>query len=164
VIGRHLRRKRTLQWLDRVKSLQEIQKLKPVQFEQLVAGLFQSSGYKTATTKGSYDGGIDVIAVKDGRRHLIQCKKFKTQKVSVGMVREFYGALADQLSSAKGYFITPGIFTLEAEKYAQDKPIELIDGAKLMEFMKPAGFEGRRCASVKRYISGPRVGTKMPHL
>jgi restriction system protein len=164
VIGRCLRRKRTLQWLGRVKSLQEIQKLKPVQFEQLVAGLFQSSGYKTATTKGSYDGGIDVMAVKDGWRHLIQCKKFKTQKVSLGMVREFYGALADQLSSAKGYFITPGIFTLEAEKYAQDKPIELIDGAKLMEFMKPAGFEGRRCASVKRYISGPRVGTKMPHL
>jgi restriction system protein len=86
----------------------KIQKLKPVQFEQLVAGLFQSSGYKTTTTKGSYDGGVDVIAVKDGRRHLIQCKKFKTQKVSVGMVREFYGALADQLSSAKGYFVTTG--------------------------------------------------------
>jgi hypothetical protein len=65
LIGRHLRRKRNLQWLDRVKSLQEIQKLKPVQFEQLVAGLFQSSGYKTTTTKGSYDGGVDVIAVKD---------------------------------------------------------------------------------------------------
>jgi restriction system protein len=80
LIGRHLRKKRNLQWLDRVKNLQEIQKLKPVQFEQLVAGLFQKLGYKTSITKDSYDGGVDVIAVKDGRRHLIQCKKFKAQK------------------------------------------------------------------------------------
>jgi restriction system protein len=143
LIGRHLRKRRNQQWLGRGKSLQEIQRLKPVQFEQLVAGLFQMLGYKTATTKGSYDGGVDVIAVKDGRRHLIQCKKFKTQKVSVEMLREFYGVLADKLSSAKGYFISTGTFALEAEKYAQDKPIELIDGARQVEYMKLAGFEGR---------------------
>jgi len=32
------------------------------------------------------------------------------------------------LAQAKGYFITTNKFTLEAERFAEDKPIELIDG------------------------------------
>ena len=47
--------------------------------------------------------------------------------MTVGDVRNFYGALADHLTNGKGYFITTNKFTLEAEKFADDKPIELID-------------------------------------
>ena len=58
--------------------------------------------------------------------------------MTVGDVRNFYGALADHLTNGKGYFITTNKFTLEAEKFADDKPIELIDGYKLVRYIKMA--------------------------
>ena len=91
---------------------------------------------KTETVGGSHDEGIDVIAEKDGIKHYIQCKKFITQTVAVGAVRDFYGAITDHLANGKGYFITTNKFTLEAEKFVEDKPIELIDGQKLIEYIR----------------------------
>ena len=110
--------------------------LKPWEFEQYVADLFTKLGYRTNVVGGSYDKGIDVIAEKDGIKHYIQCKKYITSVVGVNEVRDFYGALADHLANGKGYFITTNKFTLEAEKFAEDKPIELIDGNKLIKYIR----------------------------
>jgi len=110
--------------------------MKPTEFEHYIAELFSALGFKTETVGGSYDGGVDVIAEKDGFKHYIQCKKFITQQVSVGAVRDFYGAIADHLAKGKGYFITTNKFTLEAEQFAQDKPIELIDSFNLIRYIR----------------------------
>ncbi len=120
-------------------TLKELRTLTPIQFEEFVADLFCRLGFMTKKTGRPNDGGIDVIAEKDGIRHYIQCKKFITRQVSVGDVRNFYGAMADKLNQAKGYFITTNVFTLEAEKFAEGKPLELIDGKKLMDYVKLAG-------------------------
>jgi len=110
--------------------------INPTEFEHYIAELFSALGFSTETVGGSYDGGVDVIAEKDGVKHYIQCKKFITQQVSVGAVRDFYGAIADHLAKGKGYFITTNKFTLEAEQFAQDKPIELIDSFKLVRYIR----------------------------
>lgn len=112
--------------------------MKPNEFENYVADLFSRLGFKTEAVGGSHDGGIDVIAEQNGIKHYIQCKKFINREVGVGAVRDFYGAIADHLAQGKGYFITTNKFTLEAEKFAQDKPIELIDQFKLVEYAKLA--------------------------
>lgn len=116
--------------------LNQLRRLKPSEFEDYIAYLFNRLGFTTETVGGGYDGGIDVIATKDNIKHYIQCKKFITQQVSVGAVRDFYGALVDHLATGKGYFITTNVFTLEAEKFAEDKPIELIDSDRLIEYIK----------------------------
>jgi len=59
-------------------------------------------------------------------------------------VRDFYGALADHLANGKGYFITTNKFTLEAERFAEDKPIELIDGFKLIKYIRLAEKEAEK--------------------
>ncbi len=111
--------------------------LTPNEFEDYIAELFNRLGYKAYSVGGPNDGGIDVIAEKDGVKHYIQCKKyFKTREVSVGEVRDFYGALADKLANGKGYFITTSKFTLPAEQFADDKPIELVDGSRLLEYIR----------------------------
>jgi len=115
--------------------------MKPDEFEEYIADLFSKLGYKTEVTGGAYDEGIDVIAEKDGIKHYVQCKKFITQEVGVGAVRDFYGAIADRLANGKGYFITTNKFTLEAERFAEDKPIELIDGFRLIEYIRLAEKE-----------------------
>lgn len=115
-----------------------LQGLKPSEFEDYIAYLFKSLGYSVEVTGGAYDGGIDVIATKNGIKHYIQCKKFITQQVGVGAVRDFYGAMADKGANAKGFFITTNVFTLEAEKFAEGKPLELIDGARLIKYIEMA--------------------------
>jgi len=123
-------------WHSDRNLLQWLRGMKPSEFEDYIADLFTRLGYKTKAVGSSYDKGIDIIVEKDGIRGYIQCKKFITSKVTVGDVRDFYGALADHLTNGKGYFITTNKFTLEAEKFAEDKPIELIDGYKLIRYIK----------------------------
>ena len=113
-----------------------LRELKPWEFERYMAELFTKLGYKTTVTGGGYDRGVDVVAEKDGLKHYIQCKKYITLVVGVNELRDFYGAIADHLAQAKGYFITTNKFTLEAERFTEDKPIELIDGYKLIKYIR----------------------------
>lgn len=122
-------------------NLSKLRSLNPTEFEGYIAKLFSRLGFITEKVGGSYDGGIDVIATKKGVKYFIQCKKFITSQVSVGAVRDFYGAVADQLKNAKALFVSTNVFTLEAEKFCEGKPIELIDGKKLMEYIRQAGVE-----------------------
>lgn len=121
--------------------IEKLRKLKPAEFEDYIAFLFSELGFTTEKVGGSYDGGIDVIATKDGAKHYIQCKKYISSQVSVGAIRDFYGALTDKMANGKGYFITTNKFTLEAEKFAETKLIELIDGYKLLQYIKMAKMD-----------------------
>lgn len=116
----------------------------PSEFEDYVADLFRRMGYKADVVGQSHDGGIDVVVEKNGITSFIQCKKFITSTVSVGAVRDFYGALADKLTKGKGYFITTNKFTLEAEYFADDKPIELVDGFRLVDYIRLAEKDAKK--------------------
>ncbi|OGZ08285.1 MAG: hypothetical protein A3C93_05165 [Candidatus Lloydbacteria bacterium RIFCSPHIGHO2_02_FULL_54_17] len=116
------------EWLD------HLRKMDPTEFEEFIAQLFRSLGYNARAVGHAGDHGVDVEAEKDGVTHLVQCKKYsKTNKVGEPEVRNFLGAIDHQHSRGKGYFVTTGYFTSEAEKFAEDKPIELIDGPNLIE-------------------------------
>lgn len=128
-------------WHSGKDLLKKIQSMNPNEFEYYIADMYSRLGYKTERVGGSYDGGIDVIATKNNIKHYIQCKKYTTSKVSVSEVRDFYGAMAGKLSNGKGIFITTNIFTTEAENFAEDKPIELIDGDNLLKLIKLAKKE-----------------------
>jgi restriction system protein len=131
-----MKKKSKVRWLLNKKKIEDIQSLTPYQFEEYISQLFKKMGYKTKTVGGRNDGGIDVEAEKGGVISYIQCKKYINRKVPVGAVRDFYGATVDKIGSGKGYFITTNVFTLEAERFAEDKPIELIDRFKLIEYIK----------------------------
>ncbi len=105
------------------------------EFEHYIGDLFTKLGYKTRVIGRSYDEGIDVIAEKNGIKHYIQCKHYNN-KVGVKDVREFCGALSDKLSNDKAFFITNNFFTEGAERFAADKPIELIDGNQLVKYIR----------------------------
>ena len=131
-----LRFKKGDKWRDDRDLLAWLRGLSPKEFEEYISDLFSRLGFRTDVTGRAYDKGIDVVAEKDGLKHYIQCKKFITQEVGVGAVRDFYGAIADHLAKGKGYFITTNKFTLEAERFAEDKPIELIDSFKLLKYIR----------------------------
>jgi len=136
----HIRRrfKNGEAWRSDRDLLYWLRRMKPSEFEDYIADLFSRLGYKTRAVGQSHDGGIDVIAEKDGITNYIQCKKFITSQVPVGAVRDFYGALADHLANGQGYFVTTNKFTLEARKFTEDKPIELVDGFELIRYIQMA--------------------------
>lgn len=105
------------------------------EFEQYIGELFSKLGYKTQVIGGSYDEGIDVIAEKNGVKHYIQCKHYRNP-IGVEKIRDFYGAITAKYSNEKAFFITSGYFTEEAERFAADKNIELIDRPKLIRLIR----------------------------
>ncbi len=135
------KRKSKRTFFESKNSLEKIRSLTPVQFENYICHIFDKLGFTTERVGGPNDGGIDVIATKNGVKHYIQCKKFISSQVTVGAMRDFYGAVVDKLTGAKAYFITTNVFTLEAEKFVEGKPIELIDGNKLMEYVRLSGIK-----------------------
>lgn len=134
-----IRRQNERRFLEDQDTIEKLRDLRPSQFEEYIVLLYSRLGYSTERVGGSYDGGIDVIAKKDGVTEYIQCKKFITRQVSVHDVRDFYGAIVDKLPSVRGIFITTYVFTPEARKFCEGKPIELIDGSQLMERLHRAG-------------------------
>ena len=142
--------KRRRRFFSTQDTLHKLRSLTPDQFEDYIAELFRHLGYRTEKVGGSNDGGIDVIAEKNGVKHYIQCKKFIVRQVGVHDMRDFYGALTHRYTNAKAFFVTTNIFTLEAEKFCEDKSIELIDGNKLMDYVRQAGIAVPKVDVVER--------------
>lgn len=136
-------------WHSDAELLEKLRAMHPNNFEDYIADLYSRLGYNSEQVGGAYDGGIDVIATKDEIKHYIQCKKYITSKVGVSDVREFYGTMAGKLAKGKGIFITTNVFSTEAEKFAEDKPIELIDGNDLVKLIKLAEKENEVIIPVK---------------
>jgi restriction system protein len=105
-----------------------------LQFERLVAQLLTKIGLSVTSTKESGDGGIDLVAVSDQPffegKYIIQCKRW-TGSVGEPIVRDLYGVVMSERAN-KGILVTTGSFTGQAEKFASHKPLELIEGGKLL--------------------------------
>ena len=127
---------------DNIKLLAWVRTLSDQEFEEYIARVFSKLGYKTEVVGAKYsktqgDGGIDIVAEKDGIKHYIQCKKYSNKNtVEVGEIRDFYGAITGLLSDGKNFFVTTGKFSFPAEQYADDKPIELVNSSKLIALIR----------------------------
>jgi len=127
--------RRVTEWRTDNDQLQWIRGMTPKQFEEFVAELFRKLGYSAEAVGKSHDEGIDVVIEKDGHRHYVQCKKY-VASVPAHAVRDFFGAMVGRGADSKGFFVTTGVFSEEAMQFAQDKPIELIDGQELIRLIQ----------------------------
>lgn len=150
--------KKSKEWRSDRKLIQWVRVMNPDEFEKYTAWIFDKLGYKTKVVGRSHDQGIDVIAEKNNIKHYIQCKRYaKNNTVGVHYLRDFYGAIADKLTEGKAYFVTTSKFTLEAEKYVEDKPIELIDSFELIKYIRLAEKESSEKYEINNKIC-PKCG------
>lgn len=106
------------------------------QFELLVGEAFRRQGYAVQETGlGGTDGGIDLLLLREGKLTLVQCKRWKTQRVDVKVVREMFGLLAHHRASSVK-IVAVGSYTADAQRFAAGKPIELITGPALLELVR----------------------------
>jgi restriction system protein len=130
-------RKKGAIWRADQDLLSSLRGMDPTQFEEYIADLFIKLGYLAKAIGHTGDHGIDVEIEKDGVTSYIQCKRYSiSNKVGEPEVRNFLGSLDHMHAQGKGYFVTTNVFTLQAEKFAEDKPIELVDGRKLIKFIQ----------------------------
>jgi restriction system protein len=99
-------------------------------FENLTERLYNSMEYQTWLTQPTRDGGRDIIAkIKVGARQeflLVECKRY-ADTIDVGKVRGLYGVVSSEKAN-RGVLVTSGRFSLDAQKFADDNSIQLIDG------------------------------------
>jgi hypothetical protein len=114
----------------------DLNALSGVEFEKLITTLLGRMGFRAEMTKATGDGGVDIVAAVEGPivggKYLFQCKRFAPDHpVGVATVREFYGVLAADRRAVKGILVTTSGFTAQAREFAQNVPVELVDGNQL---------------------------------
>ncbi len=114
--------------------------LTPSEFEEYVADrLFTQRGYQVENMRDTKDGGIDVLVTdRLGQKAIVQCKRYRGT-VGAGVVRELYGTMIHE-GATYAYLVTSGAISNDARRWAMGKPMELIDGAQLVELSKTDGI------------------------
>lgn len=105
--------------------LQRLRAMSGADFEHFVANVFQRQGYTVERTGASGDHGIDVILRKLDQVVAVQCKQWD-HAIGEPIVRDFYGAMV-HAGVNMGFVVTSSHFTVQAETFAQHKPIQLYD-------------------------------------
>ncbi|HZW34215.1 MAG TPA: restriction endonuclease, partial [Isosphaeraceae bacterium] len=126
-------------------KLAQLATLTAESFEEFVAELFEALGYEVEPVGGSGDEGADLrLRRADGQLAVVQCKYHKRGVVGSPELQKFLGTIHHTLSH-KGFFVTTSTFSIAAEKFAAEHPIELIDGPRLVELVQQAlGPKARR--------------------
>ena len=119
-------------------KLAQLHMLTPEAFEEFIGELFEAMGYDVEVVGGAGDEGADLRVHRAGLRGIVQCKYSKGKAV-VGSpeLQKFLGTI-HHTGSHKGFFVTTRTFSLAAERFVAEHPIELVDGPRLVELVREA--------------------------
>lgn len=110
----------------RMRRLDAMKRMDPIEFEHYVGYLYEQDGYKAYTTVASGDEGIDLFVSKRRQTTVVQVKRY-AGTVGQPVVRDLYGVMI-HTKSQRAALVTTGRLSRAAESWAQGKPIDLIDG------------------------------------
>lgn len=121
-------------------AMSSIDKMDGHDFEQFTSALLRKLGYeRVEVTPGSGDQGVDVIAVKDGKRYAIQCKRYSKKLGNKPVQEVFAGKTIYGCSVA--VVLTNNYFTEGAKEAAKATGVELWDRDTLRRMMDYANFK-----------------------
>ena len=95
-------------------------KLDGWQFEEEVAKIFILNGYHAIVTKGSGDGGVDIILKKDGYKAIVQCKHYKNP-VPPEPIRALWGC-KDDFEADEVILVASSGITQSGADFTSNKP------------------------------------------
>ena len=115
-------------------SLREIRSLGPREFERLVGAAYEQRGYTVDFAPVGRDGGVDLIMRRRDETVIVQCKNWYRAFTGVHEVRELFGALHAS-HATRAAFVSSGVFSEDAETFARQNAVELIDGEALLDMI-----------------------------
>lgn len=114
-------------------TMDELRRLGWRDFEYLVAALLEAEGWKVHHTgRDEPDGGVDVTAVRDRKKWIIQCKRWDREQVGVNAIRELKGLTSR--NDAHGVMLfTIGEFSRPAWKeFEDDECVVMVEGGEVL--------------------------------
>lgn len=128
------------QLFQRPPSLAAIDKMEGHEFERFAADLLRKLGYeRVEVTRGSGDQGVDVIAVKDGKRYAIQCKRY-AQKLGNKSIQEVHAGKTIYGCNV-AVVLTNNYFTDGGKEAARALGVELWDRDELCRMIEFANYK-----------------------
>ena len=118
-------------------------------FENLIRELFEKEfapeGGEVKITRASRDEGVDAVIFDPdplrGGKIVIQAKRY-TNTVGLSAVRDLYGTVMNE-GAMKGILVTTTDYGPDAYKFAQDKPLTLLNGSNLLHLLEKHGHKAR---------------------
>lgn len=124
-------------------TMSRIDKMDGHDFEHFTAELLKKLGYEgVKVTPSSGDQGVDVIAVKDGKKYAIQCKRYG-QKLGNKPVQEVHAGKTIYGCSV-AVVLTNNYFTEGGKEAARALGVELWDRDKLERMLTYAAHMAGR--------------------
>ena len=128
---------------SRYRDIRDIRDMDWLTFERLVSAHYRTRGCRKIGDNGpGKDGGVDIRLRCGGRKILVQCKRWKSGKVTAPVVREMYGLMVAE-GADEVHVVSSGRFTRDAWAFTRGKPIRLIGGRALLEMIRAAAEEGQ---------------------
>lgn len=141
--------------LDTQTGIESIRNLSWQDFERLVAEAYRRQGYQVKENGGGgKDGGIDLLLKKGGQTFMVQCKQWRSAKVSAPVAREMWGLVAHHgFDGVK--IVSVGSFTDDAAEFAKGKAMELVSGEQLVDLI--ASVRSRPVAQGVNPVQKPKL-------
>lgn len=106
---------------------EELYKLKPREFEEVMAEIYNRLGYDVELTKKTRDGGKDIILRKSDLVgdfiYYVECKKYSSNRpLGIGLVREVLGTIiTDKVNG--GIIATTFFFSRDAQQFVREEKL-----------------------------------------
>jgi hypothetical protein len=140
--------------LSRPQARRKLQTLGPELLQALTAILFQRSGYEASVTHTTVLEGADIVAAKEGWTVVVQCRgSGSASAVGLPAARDLHAAMLGQQAD-EAYLVTTAQVAAQARQWAADKPIHLLDGWALVDWIRDS----------EEPASGPLAGLRGPYV
>lgn len=151
----------------------ELMDAKPLQFEQLIADLFEEYFKCKIEFFNQKNGGPDLLGItRNNDRFLVEIKKWKKHKINVSVIHRFAGQMLLQ-NIHKGFVVTSSDFTIVAKKntsrYLNERNYnivcvnhnDLIEWLEICEKRDPSIIFEETLNEIQKAISRFRMATEL---
>jgi len=112
-------------------GIAEVDKMSGREFEHYLGQLFKAHGYSVDVTKSAGDFGADLVIAKEGRRIIVQAKRY-SKNVGIKAVQEAFGAIM-HYKATEAWVVSNSGYTAAAITLAKSNNVRLIDRNQLIE-------------------------------
>lgn len=114
-------------------GIHDIDTMDGIQFEHYLKELYKAQGYKGDVTTARGDFGADLILKKEGKKIVIQAKRYKNN-VGVKAIQEVK-ASQSHYKAEEAWVVTNSHFTKQAIELARSNSVTLIDREQLIKMI-----------------------------
>lgn len=114
-------------------GIHEVDEMDGFQFEEYIALLLKSRGYRARVTQFRNDFGADLILTKDGVKTVVQVKRYASN-VGIKAVQEIIGAIK-YYKADQSMVLTNSYYTKAAIELARTNNVQLINRDQLVNML-----------------------------